>query len=165
MNRLAIVVAVVAALVVAFVVLRPSDDDPVSVDAVTAPAEQTTAAPAPAPAGTSATTGAATTTTTPEPAPAPKPKPKPKPKVTTIRVENLKPVGGVRDIKLDKGDMLRFDVRSDRGENIHLHGYDVAKPVAPGKTASFSLRANLTGVFELELENSAVPIAEVTVNP
>lgn len=154
MNRFLLVIGVVAVLVVAFLALRPSTDDPESVAAA-----PTTAAPAPAPAATT------TTTTTAETAPAPAPKPAPEPAVPTIKVANLKPVGGVRKIKLDKGDELRFDVTSDRGESVHLHGYDIEKPVAPGRAASFSVGAKLEGIFEVELENSAVPIAEVTVNP
>jgi hypothetical protein len=144
-RRVLLVVAIVAALVVGFVVLRPQDDDKPSA---------TTAAPTAT--ATTPSSGTATPTAPARP---------PKPKVPTIRVEGLKPVGGVRKIKVDKGDQLRFRVTSDAVENVHLHGYDIEKPVAPGKAASFSLKANLEGIFELELENSAVPIGEVTVNP
>lgn len=153
MNRALLVLAVVVVFVVGFVALRPSGDDD-------DPPTATTAAPAPA----STTSLAAPTATTPEPA-APAPKPMPRPRVPTITVKALKPVGGVRDLEVDQGELLRFRVRSDRAETVHLHGYDVEKPVAPGKPASFSVRAKLTGIFEVELEHSAVAIAEVTVNP
>lgn len=148
MNRFVLVFAVVVVFVIGFVVLRPSDDDQPSVATV-------------APTTSTASPAAQTPTTTVQAAPAPKPKPK----VPTINVKALKPVGGVRELEVDKGDLLRFRVRSDRAENVHLHGYDIEKPVAPGKPVSFSVRAKLTGIFELELEASAVPIAEVTVNP
>ena len=149
MNRALLVLLVVAVLVVGFVVLRPSDDDQPSV---------TTAAPT-----TSTAAPAAQTATIP--VPATPPARKPRRKVPTINVKALEPVGGVRDLEVDKGELLRFRVRSDRAENVHLHGYDIERPVAPGKPVSFSVRAKLTGIFEVELEQSAVPIAEVTVNP
>lgn len=157
MNRFLLVLAVVVVFVVGFVVLRPSDDDQTSGSNV-APTASTTSPEAETPTTSAQVDRAAQPT--PE-----LPPPKPKPKVPTINVKALKPVGGERKITVDKGDLLRFRVRSDRAENVHLHGYDIEKPVAPGKPASFSVRAKLTGIFELELEESAVPIAEVTVNP
>ena len=39
------------------------------------------------------------------------------------------------------------------------------EPVGPGKPAKFDFKAGFTGVFEIELENSAVPIIELQVNP
>lgn len=157
MNRVLLVLAVVVVFVVGFVVLRPSDDDQTSGSAG-APTASTTS-----PQGATPTTSVQAD---PGAQPTPElPPPTPKPKVPTIEVKALKPVGGVREIKLDKGDLLRLRVRSDRAENVHLHGYDIAKPVAPGRPASFSVRAKIEGIFELELEESGVPIAEVTVNP
>ncbi|MFM9126472.1 MAG: hypothetical protein ACKOTA_02680, partial [Solirubrobacterales bacterium] len=50
-------------------------------------------------------------------------------------------------------------------QHNHLPGYDVEKPVGPGKAAKFSVPATITGRFEVELHNNATPIAEVTVEP
>lgn len=149
MKRALLALAVFVVLLVGFVVLRPSGDDGDRSPATTAAPATTTVASVPA-------------VTTPEPA---APAPKPRPRVPTITVKALKPVGGVRDLEVDQGELLRFRVRSDRAETVHLHGYDIEKPVAPGKPASFSVRAKLTGIFEVELEHSAVAIAELTVNP
>lgn len=157
MNRFLLVLAAVVVFVVGFVVLRPSDDDQTS---------GTTAAPT---ASTTSPDGKTPTTSVqvdPTQKPTPElPPPNPAPRVPTISVKALKPVGGVRKITVNKGDLLRFRVRSDRAENVHLHGYDIEKPVGPGKAASYSLRAKIEGIFELELEESAVPIGEITVNP
>lgn len=46
-----------------------------------------------------------------------------------------------------------------------MHGFDVSKPVWPGEPAHFDFEAGITGVFEVELEISAVPIMELQVNP
>src|SRR4051794_14259435 len=53
---------------------------------------------------------AVNTTTTPS-APAPK----------VIVVKNAKPVGGVQDINVKKGQQVRFTVQSDVADEIHVH--------------------------------------------
>lgn len=146
-QRVLLSLATVVIIVVMFVVLRPNDSEDASSSAttVTSPA---TVAPIPAPI-------------TPEPAP---PAPT-RPTYVQIRAKALKPVGGVKKITVEKGDTVRFEVRSDRVDEGHLHGYDISKPVGPGVRARYSFTAKLEGVFELELEDAGVPIGELQVNP
>ena len=94
-----------------------------------------------------------------------KPKPPPKPEVATIVVKGGQPVGGVQDLEFDKGGQIRFVVESDVDEEVHMHGYDVSQDVAAGGKVEFDVPATIEGVFEVELEESVVPIAEITVNP
>ena len=54
---------------------------------------------------------------------------------------------------------------SDIADSIHVHGYDVSQAVTAGQTAELAFPAEIDGVYEVELENSAVPIAELTINP
>jgi hypothetical protein len=56
-------------------------------------------------------------------------------------------------------------VRSDVADEVHLHGYDISRDVAPGKPAQFKFNASIEGIFEIELEHRAVEIATLTVNP
>ena len=88
-----------------------------------------------------------------------------KPAIPTIVVANGKPVGGVEDLSYDAGERIRFKVRSDIAEEIHVHGYDIAKEVEAGGSVSFSFPADLEGLFEVELEERGEQIAELTVNP
>lgn len=153
--RAALIGGALAVFVVGFFVLRPGDDDTASTsgDATaqeTPPAEAT---PTPAPEEPAAATPEAT------------PTPRPEPTYTTIRAVGLQPVGGVKEIEVKKGGTIRLKVRSDQPDEAHLHGYDVSKPVGPGQTATYQVPANLEGIFELELENAAVPLAEITVTP
>jgi hypothetical protein len=136
--KIAILAAAVVVVVAAFVVLRP--EDPGQDDA----------------GSTTATTPPATTTTAPAP---------PRPKVATIRISGGEPVGGVRKLTFKEGGTIRFHVTDDVDDEVHLHGYDVEKPVGPGNAAKFSVPATITGRFEVELHNTATPIAEVTVEP
>lgn len=156
-NRVLVLVATFVAMAALFVVLRPTDspdDESGSTPAaVTEPAAGTADAE---PSATIATTATAAPAAAPEPA---------APQDTEVTVTALKPVGGVKSLKAKKGDTVRFTVSADQAENVHLHGYDIEKDVAPDKPARFKLEADITGIFEIELENSGVPIAELTVEP
>jgi hypothetical protein len=87
------------------------------------------------------------------------------PKVATVVVRGGRPAGGVQELTFEKGGRIRFVVESDVADEVHLHGYDIAKPVDAGGEVEFDIPASLEGVFEVELEERVVPLAEVTVNP
>ena len=90
----------------------------------------------------------------------------PKPEVTTIVVgKDGKPVGGVAEIDVNKGDEVRFKVKSAIAEEIHVHGYDLMKDVPAGGTVTFEFPAELEGIFETELEGQAEQILELRVEP
>jgi hypothetical protein len=85
--------------------------------------------------------------------------------VTTIVVRNGEPVGGIQKLEYDAGEEIRFKVSSDAAEEIHVHGYDIAKDVPAGGTVEFDFPAELEGIFEAELEGLGVQILELQVNP
>ena len=80
-------------------------------------------------------------------------------------VKDGQPVGGVQELSFTEGDDIRFIVESDVSDEVHFHGYDVGEDVEAGGTVEFDVPATITGVFEVELEERVVPIAEITVNP
>jgi len=141
-QRLGLIAVAVAVAIAAFVILRPSDDSSDS---------NSGAQPSPTsnPTDTAKKPGA----------------PKPKPSIPTIKVKAGKPVGGVGEIGVDKGDVLRFAVTSDAPHEVHLHGYDISKDVTAGGKVTFRVPAKLDGIFEVELEDLTEPIAEVRVSP
>ena len=67
-----------------------------------------------------------------------------------VKIEGGKVVGGPADIKVHKGEHVRIVVSSDAHDDIHLHGYDIEKPVEPGQPAQFNFIANIEGIFEME---------------
>jgi hypothetical protein len=89
----------------------------------------------------------------------------PKPKVPEIVVRNGEPVGGLAELEFDRGDRIRFVVRSDVADHVHLHGYDVFMDIEAGGKVEFDVPATIDGLFEVELEDRVVPLAEITVNP
>ena len=87
-------------------------------------------------------------------------------KVTTIVIENGEPVGGIAQLEYNAGEQIRFKVKGDEAEEVHLHGYDVMKDIPQGGgTVEFNLPAEIEGIFEAELEGKGVQILELTVNP
>jgi hypothetical protein len=84
---------------------------------------------------------------------------------TPIQVVNGKPVGGIRKIKVNKGDQVRFSVTSDVSDEIHVHGYDFMKDVKAGGTVRFDFPAKIDGSFVIELENRGEQIASLEVEP
>ena len=109
---------------------------------------QETATPAP-------TEAADAETSTPTPTATPKPKPQPP----------LLTAGQVKKLRFTEGETVRFRVRNDEAEEIHVHGYDIEKEVEPGKTAQVSFKATITGIFEIEFHGSGEQIAELRVDP
>jgi len=102
--------------------------------------------------------GAATT--------APRPPAPPPAATASLEVKGGEPVGGVKDITAGKGEKVAITVSSpDYSGEIHLHGYDLAREVAPGKPARFAFTATQEGVFEMEVEATSTQIASLTVNP
>lgn len=149
-SRIVLVLAAVAVLIGGFVLAQGSGDD--DNDTTTA----TTATQAVTTPTTSADHTAHDTSTATAPA---------EPATPTITVKGGKPSGGVQDITVSKGDQVRFTVKSDTADEIHVHGYDLMKDVEAGGKVSFAFKATIDGKFEVELENAGEQIAALTVNP
>jgi len=56
-------------------------------------------------------------------------------------------------------------VKTDAGEAVHLHGYNIEKPVTPGTPLRIPFTAELPGRFELELHHPDVVLAVLEVKP
>jgi hypothetical protein len=90
------------------------------------------------------------------------------PPIPEIVVRNGAPVGGVQEIDATSGDEVRFRVLSDEDGDVHMHGYEIERPVSAGKAVTVSFRADLEGGYEIELHSHTlgdIPIAELAVSP
>jgi hypothetical protein len=56
-------------------------------------------------------------------------------------------------------------VRTDSGEAVHLHGYNLEKEVVPGKGVRLPFTANIAGRFEVELHPTDSLLAVIEVEP
>lgn len=139
-QRLTFLGIAVIVAVVAVILLAGGGDE---TDKASNPAQTPTA---------TATASDGEATATPTPTATPKPPP-------------LLQAGKVRTLTFNQGDTVRFRVRSDKAEEVHIHGYDIKKDLEPNQTATVSFKASITGVFEIEFEGSATQIAELKVEP
>ena len=144
--KVAVVLAAIAAVVVLFVVLGGDDSDE-----TTTQAAQTTSSVA----GEDSTGGDSRK-------PAEEAAGETLPRITIVDRE---PEGGVQELEFTAGEEVRFEVASDVAEEVHVHGYDDMTDLESGEVAVIEFPADIEGVFEVELEESATEIAELTVNP
>ena len=105
---------------------------------------------------TSSTTTSASTTASTEPSEPPPP--------ATVRivVRGGEPVGGIRNVTVAKGRQVVLIVNSDVADEVHLHGYNLKRDVAPGSPARLPFKATINGTVEVELEHRGVPLARIT---
>jgi FtsP/CotA-like multicopper oxidase with cupredoxin domain len=83
----------------------------------------------------------------------------PKPKLPLLQA------GKEKALTYKEGETVRFRVRNDTAEEVHIHGYDIKKELEPGKTETVSFKASITGIFEIELEGSGTLLAQLKVVP
>src|SRR3954471_22470494 len=137
-------VIAVAAVVIALVAGGGDDSSDNSTSSTTAVQTET------------ATSNGGQTATTP---------PEPQGTTETIDIKGGEP-DGVKKIEVAKNDPLEITVNSDQKLPIHFHGYDIEKDAAPGAPAVFKLKkADIDGVFEMEIESTKRKIASITVKP
>ena len=135
------IAAVIAVVAIVVLVVGGGSDDTTTDDSANTSAQQTAT---PTPEG-----GQETSTPTPTPKPQPP----------------LLEAGKVTELRFDEGETVRFRVRSDQPEHVHIHGYDIMKDVEPGQTANVAFEATITGIFEIEFEDSPEEIGELRVDP
>ena len=119
-------------------------------------AATTTETTATAPTTTTDTTATTVTTAT---------TPAPQTKVITVNVVKGIPQGGIQRPTVKRGDKVVLVVRTDSGEAVHLHGYNIEKEVVPGKAVRLPFTANIAGRFEVELHPTDALLAVIEVQP
>lgn len=80
-----------------------------------------------------------------------------------VTVEGGQVAGGVERIPVEVGDTVALRVASDVADTVHVHGYDRQAAVAPDEPAVVRFTADIPGVFEVELEQRGLPVAELEV--
>ena len=111
------------------------------------------------------TTEAATTTTTTTTIAPTTTTAAPRTRTITVVVKGGRPQGGIQRPTLDKGEKVVLVVKTDAGEAVHLHGYNIEKDVVPGQAVRMPFTANIAGRFEVELHPTDALLAVVEVKP
>jgi FtsP/CotA-like multicopper oxidase with cupredoxin domain len=142
LTFLAIAVAIAVIAVVVLVAGGGGGDD-----------EQEAAATPTPTATATATAEGEDATSTPTPTATPRPKP-------PLLVQ-----GNPRTLRFTEGERIRFRVKANQADEVHVHGYDLMKDVEPGQTVTFAFPATITGIFEIELEDAGLPLGSLRVDP
>ena len=56
-------------------------------------------------------------------------------------------------------------MRAQQADHVHVHGFDRLKDIAAGQTVTFSFPADITGIFEVELEDAGILLGNLRVDP
>jgi hypothetical protein len=144
-KRILLAAGAVAAAIGLFLVLRPENDEPSTPTQPTVPATTT---------GETTTEETTAIPTTPTPPP---------PLVLVVRDGRV--AGGIKRPSVSRGTGVVVVVRADVEDELHVHGYDLMRDVAPGNPARIAFQATIAGVFEIELEQSHLLLAELEVQP
>jgi hypothetical protein len=81
-----------------------------------------------------------------------------------VEVENGE-VRGPREVSVKAGERIVLTVRADVADEVHVHSYDLLADVAPGQPATIRFKADIVGVFEVELESASLLLFRLKVNP
>jgi hypothetical protein len=108
--------------------------------------------------------GSSSGTTTSETRTETRPKPVP-PKPIVVRIAVRNGSAPIKRVTIPRGRQVVIVVTSDVADHIHLHGYNVLRPVAPEKPARLVFKATIPGRFDVELEDRGVQIADLSVLP
>jgi uncharacterized cupredoxin-like copper-binding protein len=73
--------------------------------------------------------------------------------------------GKVQKLKYTQGDEVRFQVRSPKADEVHVHGYDIERELKPGKTTTIAFKATINGIFDIEVHSTDQQIGQLTVEP
>jgi hypothetical protein len=84
-------------------------------------------------------------------------------KLVEIRVTGDQVETAERRVTVDTGEKVRIRVESDVADEVHVHGYDLKKDVAPGKPATIEFTADVPGSFEVELEEAHRKLIDLQV--
>ena len=80
-----------------------------------------------------------------------------------LEVAGGKPVGGVQRYRVDAGDDITIIVIGDTTDELHIHGYDLVVPFAPGQPGTTTFEANIPGIFEVETHHHGDLVMELQV--
>lgn len=67
-------------------------------------------------------------------------------------------------ITVKQNDSVTLTVTVDRDEEIHLHGYDLKHEIKAGGSATYQFKADKSGNFDIEIEDSSTTIGHLVVN-
>ena len=87
------------------------------------------------------------------------------PTAIELAVADGQVVGGAKVIRLKRDDAVSLTVRSDKADELHVHGYNLHADVVPGKPSTLKFVAKRTGRFSMELHKAGVELGTLEIYP
>jgi plastocyanin len=85
--------------------------------------------------------------------------------VPRIKVEDGVKTEGLDILSVRVGETVRFEVEADVADEVHVHSYDLTFETIPNQEVLVEFVANVTGIFEVELEGLGLLILDIEVTP
>ncbi|MFI1190838.1 hypothetical protein [Streptomyces californicus] len=79
----------------------------------------------------------------------------------TLSRGKVSPAPGRTEIK--KGGTVQLRVRSDRDDELHVHGYDKKAQLLAGRTVTLTFTADRNGLFEVETHGAGLLLTQLVV--
>lgn len=155
-KRFAAIAVAVVAIIVAFTVFQPADDeatDSGQAAQTSEPAEEEESSDGDAVGGSEPLLGG----TRNEPGAEPEP--------VALEFAGGVVIGGVETIEVTSSEEITMTVTSDVQEELHVHGVDLYEDLPPGEEVEVTFTPEAEGVFEIELHDSGELIANLEVSP
>ena len=112
-------------------------------------------------------TADATTTETPGSPESPTPNEQPSPRRDALVIRATISGGAVQTdserVEVELGKTVALVILSDANDELHVHGYELVRPITAGKELTLEFVADIPGVFEVELEEAGVRLFELRV--
>ena len=80
-----------------------------------------------------------------------------------VSVVNGKVSPPTHRVKMSKDTHIRLLVTSDKADEVHVHGYNIERPLAAGKQVTIEFVANQVGLFEIETHKSGLQLVQLEV--
>lgn len=74
-------------------------------------------------------------------------------------------VAGPEVLVAREGYPVEIVVQTDSADLLHLHGYELQRPIQAGESVTLRFDASIAGRYLLELEESGIPLASLEVYP
>ena len=87
------------------------------------------------------------------------------PRIFEIEVRNGAPVAAPAAMRVRQGDEVMLRVRSDRDDELHVHGYDLHLALRAGVPGELRFSADRSGRFDCELHHAGASLGALEVEP
>jgi plastocyanin len=91
------------------------------------------------------------------------PNPAKEPVTVTVSITDGKVTPKPSRVKVPLGSTVELQITSDVDDEVHVHGFDVEKPLDAGVTTTVELQATEAGLYEVETHETELELLQLEV--